>query len=370
MHRLPQKTSLVAQTTALLRERIQSGDWQKWLPSEHELCAEYHIARMTLRRALHWLESERLIQSRQGKRREIVVLPGSENPAASRRVVLLARVPVQFQPPFDAFWTNELRLALEEADYHLEIHTDPSCFGRGFAGTLKALAEQLRPAGWVLANSTRQMQAWFSERKLPCIIVGSRHEGIELPFVDKAYRAVCRHAAGLLLARGHERLALINPDSGAAGDLESEQGFREGVAQSHRRNVQADVVRHDGTVADICDRLNALFRRRNPPTALLVSRSMNVLTVMGHLMRCGLRLPQDVALISRDDDSFLERMVPSVARYVVSPETMGHRICGTVLAMLNNGIVSASDSQIMPRFTEADTLGPVVPVRRGDAPSR
>ena len=143
-----------------------------------------------------------------------------------------------------------------------------------------------------------------------------------------------------------------------AGDLESEQGFSEGVSHSTRADVQGAVVRHDGTVAGICRQLDALFRRPAPPTALLVSRSLNVLTVMGHLMRSALRLPQDVALISRDHDPFLEKMVPSVARYHVSPQAMASRISSAVLEIVRTGLVSPANCQIMPEFIEGDTLGP------------
>jgi LacI family transcriptional regulator len=202
------------------------------------------------------------------------------------------------------------------------------------------------------------MQMWFSKRRLPSLIVGSRHPGVELPSVDKAYRAVCRHAVGLFLARGHQRLALLNPDSGAAGDLESEQGFHEGVAQSQRDDVQSRVIRHDGTVADICNKLKTLFHRRDPPTALLVSRAVNVLTVMGHLLRGPLRLPQDVALISRDHEPFLAMMVPTVARYVIRPDIMAHRICSAVLEIVQGGLIGSADYQIMPVFMEGETLGP------------
>jgi DNA-binding LacI/PurR family transcriptional regulator len=118
------------------------------------------------------------------------------------------------------------------------------------------------------------------------------------------------------------------------------------------------VVRHDGTVADICDKL-ALCRRPEHPTALLVSRAVNVLTVMGYLMRRGLRIPEDVALISRDHEPFLEHMVPSVARYVISPENMAHRISAAVLESVQGGLVRSANYQIMPQFTEGETLGPV-----------
>lgn len=361
MHRIPQKLSLVSQTAAILTERIQAGEWHHWLPGEHELCAQLHIARMTLRRALQQLQRNGLIRSSQGKPREIVARRKTISPKASGRVLLLTQVPMQTRLPFDAFWTHELREALEKAGYHLEFHSNHASYGRVMTTNLERLQEQLRPVGWVLTNSTQAMQRWFDKRRLPCVIVGSRHPGVELPFVDKAYRAMCRHAVGMFLARGHTRFVLLNPESGAAGDLESEQGFREGVTRSNRQDIQASVVRHDGTVADVQHKLSALIRRREPPTAILVSRAAHVLTVMGQLLRGGLRIPEDVAIIARDHEWFLEAMVPSVTSYVQNSDTMAKRISSAVLEMLESGMVSPANCQIMPEFKERETLGPHAP---------
>ena len=65
-----------------------------------------------------------------------------------------------------------------------------------------------------------------------------------------------------------------------------------------------------------------------------------------------------MALISRDHEPFLEQMVPSVARYVISPQSMAHRIFATVLEIVQSGLVSTANYQIMPTFTEGETLGP------------
>jgi len=358
MNRLPQKASLAAQTATILKERIASGEWHKLLPGEHALCAELQIARMTLRRALAQLERTGLLRVRQGKRREIVARRRPAAPGVSGPVLLLTPGPLHTLAPLHLFCANELREALEKEGFHFEIHAERGLFARGPSAGLERLMRQLHPAACILVSSTQKMQLWFSRRRLPCVIWGSKHPGVELPSVDKAYRAVCRHAVGLFLARGQRHVVLLNPESGAAGDLESEEGFREGAAQHQQGKVEASVARHDGTAGDICRVMAALLKRRAPPTALLVSRAVNVLAVMGYLMRCGLRLPEDVALISRDHEPFLDQMVPSVARYLVSPEAMAARISSAVLEMVRTGLVSAVDFQIMPEFIEGETLGP------------
>jgi LacI family transcriptional regulator len=360
-NRLPQKLSLVAQTAAILKERIQAGEWHKWLPGEKELHTQLHVARMTLRGALQKLQHEGLVRSSQGKRREILPVRRPVTSQASARVLLLTPVPMHFHLPFHVLLTTALRDLLGESGYHLEIHASRAPYGRSAASSLERLIEQLRPVGCVLLTSTQNMQRWFSRRGIPCVIVGSRHPGVNLPSVDKAHRAVCRHAVGLFLARGHRRLTFLNPESGAAGDIESEQGFNEGLAQSQHGGLQANIVRHNETVPDICRKLSVLFRRGSPPTGLLIARAGFVLTAMGHLLRSGLRLPGDVALISRDDEAFLSQMVPTVARYVVTPESMACRLSSAVLEVVRAGSVGPADYLIMPAFSAGETLGPALP---------
>jgi DNA-binding LacI/PurR family transcriptional regulator len=91
----------------------------------------------------------------------------------------------------------------------------------------------------------------------------------------------------------------------------------------------------------------------------LVARAGFVLTTIGYLLRSGLRVPQDVAIISRDDEAFLSQMVPGVARYFVSPETMAYRIFSAVSEVVRGSSPGPADLLIMPEFTEGETLGPV-----------
>jgi hypothetical protein len=69
-------------------------------------------------------------------------------------------------------------------------------------------------------------------------------------------------------------------------------------------------------------------------------------------------MPQEVALISRDHEPFLDKMVPSVARYMVRPQAMANRICSAVLEMVRSGCVSPATCRIMPEFIDGETLGP------------
>ena len=352
---VPQKISLVTQTVGVLKDNINAGFWAGELPGEHELCEHLHVSRVTLRKALHELQRGGWLRSRQGKRHTIVRRP--RHPlATSNRVVLLTESPLHLLQPFTIYWMDCLREHLNEAGFHLEIHTTQTAFGAHAEQALSQLQKQFHPAGWVLYRSNERMQRWFSAQSLPCVIAGSCHADIRLPSVDVDYRAACRHAVGQFLARRHRQLVFLNPESGTAGDLESEQGFLEAAKSARGGEVQAAVVRHDGTVRSICNKLDLLLERPHRPTAFLVSRPAHVLTTLTHLLRRKLDLPREVALISRDDDSFLESIVPVVARYSSSPTVFAGKISRLVLEIVRGAALSRADIRIMPKFVPGQTL--------------
>ena len=297
MNQLPQKISLVAQAAAVILDEIESGRWIGSLPGEHELCAQLHVSRRTVRAALKQLCRDGVVKCCHGKRREIVKRGKSQTKLVSSRVVFLTPAPLHTLSQLEIFLIDRLREHLAEEGYLLEIHSGRVPYRARLSHQLQHLEETLHPAGWVLSQSTEAMQRWFAQRRLCAVVFGSGYPDVELSSVGFDYAAVCRHAVGQFLAHGHRRIVLLNPMIRAAGDIKTEAGFGEAVQKTRVENVTANIVHHDETVRNICGRLDALMRMADRPTALLVSRTNHVLTVVGHLLSCRFRIPQDVAAV-------------------------------------------------------------------------
>lgn len=350
--------SLVVQTFGILREKICSGDWVRLLPPERELCNWLVISRGTLRKALVCLKREGWVKSAQGRRWGITA--SRRRPvrrASPTRLALLMPFSLNVVAPFEIYWIDSLREHLQDAGYRLEVFQELDFRGWRSNEVLEALAREVRPAGWVLRSAPANVQQWFSERSLPCVVVGSRHSGVALPSVDRDLPAVCRHAVGRLVAKGHTRLVLLIPDSGLAGDLACEQSFLETAERLLRpQNGEALIAHHQGRPDSIVHRLATLTQRRPPPTGFLVTDTRYTLSALGYFLRQGLRLPNDVALISRDSDHFLEFVVPTLARYATNPTLFARRVSRVVLRLVEGGDMLPGDYRVMPRFVPGETL--------------
>ena len=354
MHAVPPRPSLITHSADFLREALRRGEWQDVLPSERTLCTRMRISRPTLRAVLAQLEREGAIGTVVNKRRQIIEAPTTHTrPTASRMIALLTPVPQQAMPPFVLFWVDALRELLSEAGYQLEVHASPHCFTAKPAGGLKKLTQRVPAAAWVMFRSTAAMQRWFVEQQVPAVIAGSCADDMPLASVDLDYRATCRHAATMLMQKGHRRIALLLPDSAHGGDAVSAQGFREAFATSE---AVPSVVQHHETAEQVIESLNEALKRKPAPTAFLVARSIHTLTVVTHLLRLGQKLPRDFAIVSRDDDAFLDHVVPKVTRYSADAAKFAKRLTRLVLELAQTGHTSTKPVRLMPDLRRGETV--------------
>lgn len=354
---IPQRVSLVAQTVTLLRNAMASGAWGTLLPGEITLCNELQISRVTLRAALEQLEREGWFTSGRGRRREIDRSKVAAGKSSSKTlVVLLSPVPRQNMPASVIFRLVALRERLESSGFDLEIVTNAACYSRRPAKALEALHREIRPACYLLYLSTEAMQRWFSDRKISCMITGSCHPNVELPSIDIDYAAVCHHAVGRLTAAGRNRLALLMPHSDQAGNLESGRGFLAAGAQLAQNQVHTVVAYHESTVDSICRTIDRLIGGAPPFNGLLVAKPTHVITAICHLLRRGARIPEDISVISRDDDPALDNLVPPVGRYQTDPVKFARQLARIAISTISNGPKRHLSQRVMPSFTPGRTL--------------
>ena len=352
---LPKRLSLVAQTVQSLCEGIRTGHWKEHLPGERELCERLQVSRRTISAALVELQRKGWLDVSHRQRRRIKAPRATRGTNGQKKVIaVLSPRPFHAILPPMTLVMDALRDKFTEAGGVVEFHVNQACFSARPAHALDQLIHDHPADVWLILGSKEPMQRWFIERQLPCLVAGSCAPGIVLPSVDVDYRAACRHAGDVLWRKGHRRLALVQPLDAYDGDVESEHGFRE--ALNKHPEAQLRVIRHDGTATHLGSLLDKAMHSAHPPTAYLVVHAHRALTVAMHLMRRKLRLPQDAAVISRDNENYLQHTSPVLSRYAVDPVHFARKLSKAVCELAETGVLAPRAIRLIPKFIAGETV--------------
>jgi LacI family transcriptional regulator len=353
---IPKRHSLSAQAAASISRAIEEGSWQEYLPSERRLCEMLQVSRPTIRTALRMLAKNGLIEIRQGRRNRLLNAPPPAGVSRSRLVGLITSEPISQMSGGSYHVLSQMRTHLAEHGFTTELLVCQARGARAQRRKLEEFVRQNRLLCCVLMSVSREQQQWFAEHSVPALVLGSCHPDVKLPSLDIDYRSVCRHAGGTLLAKGHRRIALVVPHSGIAGDVASEEGFREAAALNRESDARITIVRHNGTAQNIAVKLDALFNSAHAPTALLVAKPQHVFFVILYLLKRGLTVPDTVSLIARDHDNIFDMVSPPIANYTTQDDNFAHRLSRLMLQLVNQGYLAPEPNLIFPKYSAGGTV--------------
>lgn len=351
---------LAEQVTKHLLMRLRTPTWRDWLPPERELADYMRVSRGTLRAALKQLVKSGILRAEHGRGYKIIAQ--AKRPSKGRangEVHMLLPEPVGRLRLQSALWIEHLRERLRRSGSELVQHHGERWLGENSVAGVAELVEKYPDSRWVLGQSSRALQTWFYSRRVPCVVAGYPHSGIDLPHVALDQAAAARHAVLLLVRRGHRRIALIAPRSAAAGDIRTVDGFLQGAAESRLTATEARVV-HPANRDDVavCATVDRLFSGAWRPTALFISLPETYATTATWLPRLGCRVPEDVSLVAREHDVLLSHLVPQPCGYSFSATAFAAKlICVIEHLSQAKSNTAAPSFFITPEFQPGASVG-------------
>lgn len=352
------RLSLAGQIADSLREGILSGRMTGHLPPERELCGMFNASRPAIRQALHSLQKEGLLHIRRARRPEIIRMsPRGKKRCEGNRVVMLFTEPRNFLGHWTLMAIDELRRMLHDQGFLFDLVMGSKLDREHPQKRLEKLTEQFPGDHWILAGASLAMQEWFAGRPWNVVSMGNVFPHIRIPFVNDDLRGTAYHAAGVFLGLGHKRVVFLMRREGTAGEPGMEEGFLKAFPTGS--GAEGRVIRHSGEVMELTRRLEEIYSGHSDAGALLVSHAEDTLTAFHWFLKNGIRVPQDVSLISFQWEGYLERLRPLPAWYYTEPKLHATKLCRLIF---NPWGGKRTPRLIFPEFFKNETLG--LPKRR------
>lgn len=350
-------STLSQQVAKELEESIRHGLLRESLPGERQLAETMQVSRRTIRAATEILRERKLVRTAHGRPTRIVAVPPDrDEPGAMRVIGMLLPKPLEDLKPYTAV-IDFLRSSFYQNGYRLDLHFGQSFLSRRPAAALRRLITRFPCDAWILTSASRACQSWFHTEGIITVVAGTAHDGIPLPSVDVDMFATSRHAATVLLRKGHRRIALVLEQSDWAGHRKTEEGFFQGIRQ-FGENATGQLLRHGGDVSGLEQVIARALQGPAPPTALFIVNPYHYLAVASILADRGMKVPQDMSLLCRDDDVCLNYLPIRPNRYASSAADNARQIFSILSRALRRGRKERSAKPILtlPVFLEGKSI--------------
>lgn len=248
---------------------------------------------------------------------------------------------VRRNPLLDLF-LYELAQCGEANGYHILTFTQT---GNEDVQAYENLMNTNRVDGFVLSNATyndvRIMR--LLETKTPFVVYGQSNKEWDFPFVDVDGKRGVQLAVEHLIARGHERIALISYPKGVLyGDSRTE-GFLEAMYAANLPISPAWVNYSPNTLETAFQTAQKILSIRPRPTAIVCANDVMAFGAKRFIESIGLEVGTDVALTGYDDTPVAELIGLTSVRQPIS--LIASKVIDLLLGEI--GRKRAADYQIM-----------------------
>lgn len=171
-------------------------------------------------------------------------------------------------------------------------------------------------------------------RHTPVVLIDRYYPDTRLPYVCTDNYSGGYVATSHLISRGYRRLLAIQGVQSSMPNRERIRGFHAAISAVSSSGMSELVTGDDFSEKNGYDKTMQAFRSGFRPDAIFAFSTTIMLGSIRAIKELGLRIPDDVAIISFDDNEFLDYLDPPVTRIAQPMSEIGHQATDILLKMM------------------------------------
>jgi len=310
------------QVAAHLKQEIVKGNLRGTLPGVNPLAAELGVNHKTVLAAVRMLEKEGWLES-QGRGLQRLIVP----PKSARKVPAQKIGVIDYEPAHKAEDWMHLVIQALIANGHTpvlaeksltELKMDPARVAQAIGGT--------DVSAWIVVCASQEIYQWFSVQSIPAYGIFGNHWDVPIAGTSPNKSEAMAQAVRNLVDLGHCRISLIcRRNCREPEPVKSMAVYLDELDQAGLRSGDFNLPDWRETTDGFEQCLDSLFKY-TPPTALILDEVFLYNAALHYLSSRGLRVPQDVSLISTDPSRIFEICRPSIAHMAWEHHAMRRQV--------------------------------------------
>ena len=175
-------------------------------------------------------------------------------------------------------------------------------------------------------------------KSVPTVLIDRYYEDSKLSYVCTDNYAGSYSATQYLIERGYKKIHAIQGTSTSMPNKERVRGFNDAIAAHKSEGVQGSVSGSSFSVENGISETLRIMSGKVRPDAIFAFGTTILLGVINTIKSMGLSVPDDVALISFDDNLFFDYMDPPITRVAQPVAEISHLASDILLKMINGEV--------------------------------
>jgi len=314
------------------------------LASEHELCRQFNLSRVTVRLALGDLENRGLIYRRHGK--------GTFAHGRASRIYRNIGVLVRSSASENRA-VAELVRGVQSAQ--MEIGSGVMLIGLPPAQWRPEMASMLSGVVIFPWEVNADDLAVLRDRQLPFLLVGESE--LSGPRIVMGQREAARTMAEKLLRLGHRSLAIFSGPGAAGLDWPKRRGINDAMQNAGLDPTDIQEFAADGRESTTVRVAEAILASSPRPTAVIaLDDSLAGILSFKARRQAGLRVPEDLSIVSFHDWPFLAEVEPTLCTVRFNFFAAGLQAAESLNHASQTG-EPVTDIMFRPTYLEGATVG-------------